>query len=295
MKTVTLAAAMVLAMPTFASAQDKCSDAAKTQAAMNECAGSSFKKSDKTLNELYQQIETRLNDDADTKKLLVQAQRDWVKFRDAECNFQTAQAAGGSMMPMLTAQCTDGLTQSRIKNFEAYLKCEEGDMSCPVPAAAVSTAAPSTPAQAATPATAQGDMGIDVNVTLSKKAAAKLAAAKEGIVVLADYYGDPKKSAETHANEIGQISLEQQGEKVEISGTGGHVHISGSKVDAKRLDWLSGPVRVNVNVASARKSGPDNLLSCDFIDGPLSNVQKQAVTLHCALIEENYDTELKPK
>ena len=38
----------------------------------------------------------------------------------------------------------------------------------------------------------------------------------------------------------------------------------------------------------------DNLLGCDFIDGPLSNVQKQPVTLHCALIEENYDTELKP-
>ncbi|TIX42944.1 MAG: hypothetical protein E5V36_12720, partial [Mesorhizobium sp.] len=38
-------------------------------------------------------------------------------------------------------------------------------------------------------ATTQGDMGFDVNVTLSKKAAARLAAKKEGIVVLASYYG----------------------------------------------------------------------------------------------------------
>ena len=135
MKTMTLAAAMVLAMPTFAFAQDKCYDAAKTQAAMNECAGASLKKSDKKLNELYAQIEARLKDDADTRKLLVQAQRDWNKFRDAECNFQTAQSAGGTMMPMLVAQCVDGLTQSRVKAFEGYLKCEEGDMSCPVPAA----------------------------------------------------------------------------------------------------------------------------------------------------------------
>jgi uncharacterized protein YecT (DUF1311 family) len=135
MKTAILTAAMVLAMPAFAFAQDKCYDDAKDQAALNECADAAFKKSDKKLNELYKQIEARLKDDADAKKLLIQAQRDWVKFRDAECNFQTAEAAGGSMMPMLVAQCMDGLAQARAKDFEGYLNCEEGDMSCPVPAA----------------------------------------------------------------------------------------------------------------------------------------------------------------
>ena len=108
---------------------------AKDQAALNACADAAFKKSDKKLNELYQQIEARLKDDADTKKLFVQAQRDWDKFRDAECSFQTAGAAGGSVMPMLIAQCMDGLAQSRVKDFEGYLKCQEGDLSCPVPAA----------------------------------------------------------------------------------------------------------------------------------------------------------------
>ncbi|TKB89752.1 MAG: hypothetical protein E5W81_07400 [Mesorhizobium sp.] len=143
-------------------------------------------------------------------------------------------------------------------------------------------------------ATTQGDMGFDVNVTLSKKAAARLAAKKEGIVVLASYYGDPKRSAGKHANEVGQIDLTPQDEEVEIAGTAGHAHISGTKVDTKRLDWLAGPPEVNVNVASARKSSPDNLLSCDFIDGPLSDVQRKPVTLHCGLIEENVDTKLRP-
>jgi uncharacterized protein YecT (DUF1311 family) len=135
MKTAILTVAVVLAMPTFAFAQDKCYDAAKDQGSLNQCADAAFKKTDKKLNELYKQIEARLKDDADAKKLLVQAQRDWDKFRDAECSFQTAEAAGGSMMPMLIAQCMGGLTQARVKNFEGYLKCEEGDMSCPVPAA----------------------------------------------------------------------------------------------------------------------------------------------------------------
>jgi len=133
MKTVMLTAAVVLAIPAFAFARDKCANA-KTQTAMNECAYASFKKSDKKLNKLYKHIEARLKDDADTNKLLVQAQRDWVKFRDSECDFQTAGAAGGSVRPMLVAMCMDNLTKSRIKDFGGYLKCEEGDLSCPVPA-----------------------------------------------------------------------------------------------------------------------------------------------------------------
>ena len=137
MRTAVLTAAMVLATQAFAFAQDemdKCLDA-ESQSVMNECADTVFKESDKKLNTLYKQIESRLSDDADTKKLLVQAQRDWVKFRDAECSFQTAAAVGGSVLPALVAMCMDGLTQTRVKDFEGYLNCEEGDLSCPVPAA----------------------------------------------------------------------------------------------------------------------------------------------------------------
>lgn len=134
MKIAILTAAVVLTMPAFAFAKDKCADA-EDQATMNQCADASAKQSDKKLNELYKQIESRLKDDADTKKLFVQAQRDWIKFRDAECDFQTAEAAGGSMMPMIVAQCQSSLTQSRVKDFQGYLNCQEGDLSCPVPAA----------------------------------------------------------------------------------------------------------------------------------------------------------------
>ncbi|MGN6772513.1 MAG: lysozyme inhibitor LprI family protein [Rhizobiaceae bacterium] len=134
MKIGILTAAMVLAMPTLAFAKDKCADA-QDQATMNQCADASFKQSDKKLNDLYKQVQGRLKDDADTKKLFVQAQRDWIKFRDAECSFQTAGAAGGSVMPMLVSMCVDGLTKSRIKDLQGYLNCQEGDQSCPVPAA----------------------------------------------------------------------------------------------------------------------------------------------------------------
>ena len=145
------------------------------------------------------------------------------------------------------------------------------------------------------PAMAQGEMGFDVNVTLSKKAAAKLAAEKEGIAAFASYYGDPKRNAEKHANEIGQISVSPEEEWVEIPGGGGHARISGAKVDRQTLKWVEGDVMVNVNVVSARKSNPDNLLDCDIIDGAVAEVRKAPVTLHCYLIDEEHpDTGIKP-
>lgn len=128
-----LAAAVAWAIPGSSFAADKCANA-EDQATLTQCAEASFKKSDKKLNDLYKKMESRLSDDAETKNLLVQAQRDWGKFRDAECAFQTAGAAGGSMMQMLVVMCRDGLTQSRAKDFEGYLHCQEGDMSCSVPA-----------------------------------------------------------------------------------------------------------------------------------------------------------------
>ncbi|GEO18188.1 hypothetical protein MAE02_58840 [Microvirga aerophila] len=134
MKTAMLTAATILAMSAPALATDKCVNAVD-QVTMNACSDAAFKQSDKKLNELYRQIEARLKDDADTKKLLVQAQQVWVKFRDAECSFQTSASAGGTVTPMLASMCMDGLTQSRVKDFESYLKCKEGDLSCPVPSA----------------------------------------------------------------------------------------------------------------------------------------------------------------
>jgi uncharacterized protein YecT (DUF1311 family) len=134
MKIAMLTAATLLTVPALALAADKCADAVD-QATMNTCADAAFKQSDKKLNELYRQIEARLKDDANTKKLLVQVQQDWVKFRDAECSFRTSASAGGTVAPMLISMCMDGLTQSRVKDFESYLKCREGDLSCPVPSA----------------------------------------------------------------------------------------------------------------------------------------------------------------
>ncbi|WP_439497941.1 lysozyme inhibitor LprI family protein [Bosea sp. (in: a-proteobacteria)] len=126
----------LLAMAMIPAAGARAEDCAKAmdQATMTECAGKSHSKADAQLNALYKQIEQRLKDDADTRNLLVAAQRGWVAFRDAECKFSTSGVAGGSAYPMVYSNCAEGLTTKRIADFKAYLACKEGDMSCPVPA-----------------------------------------------------------------------------------------------------------------------------------------------------------------
>lgn len=111
---------------------DEC-DSANTQSDMNQCAGKQFKAADQELNKLYQQINQRLKDQPESKKQLVIAQRAWVAFRDAECNFASSGVEGGSVYPLIYNNCITDLTKARVKTFKTYLKCEEGDLSCPVP------------------------------------------------------------------------------------------------------------------------------------------------------------------
>lgn len=108
-------------------------DNASDQATMNQCAVQQNAAADKELNALYQQITSRLKRNPDSKKLLVGAQRAWVAFRDAECKFSASGVEGGSVYPLIYSNCTTELTKARVQTFKNYLKCQEGDMSCPVP------------------------------------------------------------------------------------------------------------------------------------------------------------------
>ncbi|WP_454677727.1 lysozyme inhibitor LprI family protein [Achromobacter marplatensis] len=134
-----LAAALVLAASAHAQPQPqtqpqliKCGNAS-TQTDLNLCADQAYRKSDAELNAAYRTVTARLKDDQTTLTKLQSAQKAWLFFRDAECAFSSGGTTGGSAYPMVLSQCLDKLTQTRTKELRAYLKCEEGDMSCPVP------------------------------------------------------------------------------------------------------------------------------------------------------------------
>ena len=131
MRTIILSACLAAAMSSAAA--QKCDPSDESQTGMNICADAGYKAADKKLNATYGEIVKRLADDAGGKKLLQASQRAWIGFRDAECAFSASGVDGGSVYPMILSGCLEGLTNDRTEQLGDYLKCVEGDMSCPVP------------------------------------------------------------------------------------------------------------------------------------------------------------------
>lgn len=122
-----------LLLATAAPAQE-CDDSSNMME-LDQCAGVVRDQADAKLNTAYAEIRKRLGDDEAAKANLTAAQRAWIAFRDAECFFQTASTVGGSIHSMLVTKCETALTLERLKQFDVYLACEEGDLMCPVPEA----------------------------------------------------------------------------------------------------------------------------------------------------------------
>ena len=113
-------------------AASPCAD--PTQRGLDACAGAARDKADAALNGAYKQIVGRLADNPGKTKRLIEAEKAWIAFRDAECAFANSDPEGGSIHSMEVTLCEEKLTNIRAQQLRSYLKCGEGDMECPVPA-----------------------------------------------------------------------------------------------------------------------------------------------------------------
>lgn len=120
---VGLAAALLL--QAAQASDDPCFEKAQTQAALNQCASDAYKRADGDLNRLYKQMTARLSADDAVRQRLVDAQRKWLKFRDAECAFQTIRTVGGSIQPMNVNGCLTDLTRERVMQLQNHLSCAQ--------------------------------------------------------------------------------------------------------------------------------------------------------------------------
>ncbi|OXA78270.1 Uncharacterized conserved protein YecT, DUF1311 family [Flavobacterium aquidurense] len=93
---------------------------AQTQAEMNQTAIDNFTKADNELNQVYKKLVKKL--DEKEKNLLITAQKNWIKFRDAKCEFEKQQYDGGSIQPLIyytcLAECTEDRTEDLKRNLE---------------------------------------------------------------------------------------------------------------------------------------------------------------------------------
>ena len=124
--------ALITAVYTHPAQAVDCSDAA-SQKEMTDCARQNYARNDAQLNANFALLKLRLADDAQTEQQLVTAQRNWIAYRDAECAFASNGVEGGSFFGVVHTNCLNRLTQNRNADFDRYLKCQEGDLSCPTP------------------------------------------------------------------------------------------------------------------------------------------------------------------
>jgi len=86
-------------------------------AAMIECIGTETKDLDSRLNKAYREVMAQLS--PARKKQLQDAQRSWIKFRAANCNFY-ANPDGGTMATLSASDCFMSATAVRAKELEGF-------------------------------------------------------------------------------------------------------------------------------------------------------------------------------
>ncbi len=101
---------------------------AQSQMELNQQAGAALQDADRQLNAAYTKLRARLS--PESRARLQSAEEAWIRFRDQECAFIGSPTIGGSIHGMIVAQCQTRLTFVRVKDLEAQLNCQEGDLSC---------------------------------------------------------------------------------------------------------------------------------------------------------------------
>lgn len=110
------------------SADTKLCDSPNTQDII-DCGVASQKKAEARMNGYYDKMRTRLR--PESRELLDDSQRKWVSYRDAYCKLEATGAEGGTIQPWVVAECMQGMAASRADELKPYVKCDQGDLSCP--------------------------------------------------------------------------------------------------------------------------------------------------------------------
>jgi len=115
--------------------QWNCEDSVPQQV-MNRCAERDFEKADAELNAQWKKAAAAMKQqDADWSAerdkrpgffdTLLEAQRAWLKYRDAHCASEGYLFRDGSMEPFMVSSCKAGLTRERTKQLKMLVEVDE--------------------------------------------------------------------------------------------------------------------------------------------------------------------------
>jgi uncharacterized protein YecT (DUF1311 family) len=96
---------------------------ANCEAAVNRmdlelCAVARFRKADAELNRVFRAITADSNRDDKNKKLVQEAQRLWLRYRDATCDWQSDNVRGGTAATLYAITCLAEVTEGQAKYLE---------------------------------------------------------------------------------------------------------------------------------------------------------------------------------
>jgi uncharacterized protein YecT (DUF1311 family) len=103
------------------------------QQEMNWCATRDFEKADAALNEQWKKTvvamkqrdtgwDASFDDRPGFFDMLLEAQRAWLKYRDAHCASEGYIFRGGSMEPFMVSTCKKKLTEERTRQLKDLLE-----------------------------------------------------------------------------------------------------------------------------------------------------------------------------
>lgn len=140
------------------------------------------------------------------------------------------------------------------------------------------------PAPEASAPAASPSASYRVQITFTPRTLEKLKELGEKVTVANMFYGVAGASTpETDKSDDGQVQL---GEVMrDIAPQNQIVTIAEPKLDASKLAHIDGKPMLLINVYSARKVAPDNLLSCGIFDDTLQAAEAAPVSIECDLIE----------
>ena len=118
-------AVVILAVTAFLSFALTFPAKAQSQGEMNAQAEADFEKADKELNLVHQKVLKSADDDLARQKLAA-AQKAWIKFRDAQAEFDADAGRGGTIAPCLYAASKTDTTEQRIAVLKRELTDPQG-------------------------------------------------------------------------------------------------------------------------------------------------------------------------
>ncbi|EKT4480875.1 lysozyme inhibitor LprI family protein [Pseudomonas putida] len=102
----------------YTAAYGQCMDKASSTVAMSECIKAETHVQDQRLNRVYKQLMGKL--DTGQQKSLRDVQRQWLTYRDGNCQFHV-QASGGTMAQLEGGSCMLDMTRDRAAELERVL------------------------------------------------------------------------------------------------------------------------------------------------------------------------------